>query len=92
MNKKLTGLVGRREQLVLLVTAQRIALAQHVQPLRAPLAMADRGWAVLRYVKGHPGLSIAASLLVAVLPPKRASSWVIRGWVMWQFGRKLLRR
>ncbi|MGZ8262289.1 MAG: YqjK family protein, partial [Methylotenera sp.] len=54
MNKKLTRLSERRQQLVAQAAAQRTVLAQNIGPLRSPLALADKGLAAVRYVKQRP--------------------------------------
>jgi hypothetical protein len=92
MNRKLARLAERREHLVAQAAAQRTALAQNVAPWRAPLALADRGVAALRYIRHHPVLMVGATLIVAAFRTKRAGGWLRRGWVVWQLGRRLLRR
>jgi len=54
MNEKLIRLAGRRERLVAQAAAQRMALAQNIEPWRKPLARADQRLAALRYIKRHP--------------------------------------
>jgi hypothetical protein len=89
MNKKLTRLAERRNQLVAQAAAQRTALAHDLEPWRARLALADQGIAVIRYVKRHPALLAGAALLIAALRPRRVGTWLQRGWVAWQIGRRL---
>lgn len=89
MNHKLTELAERRARLVAQAEAQRATLAQSMQPWRAPLALADRGLAVLRYLKSHPALPIGAAALVAILRPRGAVRWMQRGWVLWGVLRKI---
>lgn len=91
MNRKLTHLAERRSQLVARAAAQRTALAHDLAPWRARLALADRGIAALRYVKRHPALMVGAALLLAALRPRRVGTWLQRGWVAWQIGRRLRR-
>ena len=47
MNEKLIRLAERRERLVAQAAAQRMALAQNIEPWRNPLARADQGLAAL---------------------------------------------
>lgn len=91
MNQKLTLLAERRRRLVAQAAAQRITLAHDLQPWRARLALVDRGVAVFRYVGRHPALIVGAALLLAALRPRRAGKWLQRGWLAWQFGRRLRR-
>jgi hypothetical protein len=91
MNERLQRLAERRQQLVARAAVQRAALAQHIEPWRTPLALADRGLAAVRYVRRHPGLVIGAAALLAVLRPTRAGRWLQRSWVLVSVVRKLLR-
>jgi hypothetical protein len=92
MNGKLTQLAARRERLVAQAAAQRTALVQDLEPWRAPLALADRGMAALRYVRRHPGLLAGAALVIVALRPRRAGKWIRFAWIGWQFGRRAFRR
>lgn len=84
MNKTLSRLAVRREQIVAVAASQRWTLAQQVEPWRIPLALADQGVTALRYLKRHPEVIIVASLFLAALRPKRIATWLGRGWVSWQ--------
>jgi hypothetical protein len=92
MNPQLTRLAERRSQLVAQAAAQRTALAHTVEPWRARLALADQGVAVFRYIRCHPALLVGAALLLAAWRPRRVGTWLQRGWVVWQVGRRLRRR
>lgn len=89
MNEKLVRLVERRERLVAQAAAQRMALAQNIEPWRAPLARVDQGLAALRYVKRHPAWIVGGVALLAVLRPGNIGKWLGRGWVTWQMVHKL---
>lgn len=91
MNKKLARLAEHREHLLAQAAAQRAALAQNIEPWRAPMAFADRGLAVFRYLRLHPTLSLGASLIIAPLLKVRTGKWLGRTWVVWQLARKFLR-
>ncbi|HRK78470.1 MAG TPA: YqjK-like family protein [Thiobacillus sp.] len=92
MNEKSTRLAERRERLVAQAAAQRTALAQNLDPWRAPLALVDQGVAALRYVRRRPALLMGAMLMIAVLRPKRLGRGLGLVWGAWQLGRRLLRR
>lgn len=97
MNDKLTRLAARREQLVAQAAAQRMVLAQNMEPWRTPLALADQGLAVVRLIKNRPVWLVGAALSLAVVRPAglrsgRFGKWLRRGWVMWQVVRKLRSR
>jgi hypothetical protein len=89
MNEKLRRLAERREGLVAQAAAQRLALAQNIEPWRLPLARADQGLAALRYIKSHPAWIVGGVALRAVLRPGRAGKWLTRGWATWRLVHKL---
>ncbi len=89
MNPKLARLAERRHRLVAQAAAQRAALAHDVEPWRAHLARVDQGVTAFRYVAQRPALIVGAVLLLAALRPRRAGKWLQRGWLAWQFGRRL---
>jgi hypothetical protein len=89
MNDKLIRLAERRERLVAQAAAQRMALAQNIEPWRVPLALADQGLAALRFIKSHPAWIVGGAALLAALRPGSAGKWLRRGWVTWQIINKL---
>jgi CHAD domain-containing protein len=84
MSEKLHRLAERRERLVAQAAAQRMALAQSIEPWRIPLAVADQGLAALRFLKRHPAWIVGGGILIAALRPVRVVKWLRRGWVAWQ--------
>lgn len=92
MNKKLIHLAKRRKHLLEQSAAQRIVLAQNVEPLRAPLLLMDRGVTALRYLKQHPAVLVGASLMLATLRLKHTGKWAQRVWIGWQLGRRLFKK
>ena len=87
---KSVNLAKRREHLVAQAAEQRLFLAQQIETWRAPLALADRGLAAVRYIKRHPICAAGASLgLFTAMRSSRASRWFQRGWMAWQVVRKL---
>ena len=91
MNRKLTLLTERRDYLVAQAAAQRSALGQDLEPWRAPLALVDRSMAVMAYLRQHPAIPVAVSLLIAALRPQRAGRYLMRGWLLWRLARKLFK-
>lgn len=89
MNEKLIRLAERRERLVAQAAAQRMALAQNIEPWRIPLTRADQGLAALRYIKSHPAWIVGGVVLLAALQPGRIGKWLRLGWVTWQMMHKL---
>ena len=94
MNRKLIRLAERRSLLIAQAAAQRDALATHMTPWRSRLALADKGIAAVRYLRSHPALIVGGALLVAALRPRRAGAgtWLQRGLLAWQIGRRLRSR
>lgn len=92
MNSTLAELAERRERLLARAAAERTALAQHAAPLRAALAIADRGADAIRYVARHPVWLFGVPLILAALGRGRASKWTRFAWIGWQLGRQVLRR
>jgi hypothetical protein len=84
MNNRLYCLAQRRERLVALATAQRMLLAQNIEPCRLPLARLDQGLAVLRFVSNHPASVIGSGVFIATLGSGGISKWLRRGWALWQ--------
>lgn len=89
MNEKLTQIAERRERLVAQAAAQRIALAQNIEPWRVPLARLDQGLAALRFVRKHPATLVVGGILLAALRLRRAGKWLQLGWVTWRMRHKL---
>jgi len=89
MNEKLMRLAARRERLIAQAAAQRMALAKTVEPWRIPLAQADQGLAMLRYIKSHPAWLVGGGALLVAMKPSRVGKWLQRGWIAWQIIRKL---
>lgn len=84
MNKTLLQLAVRRERILALAASQRGTVAQHIEPWRMPLALADQGITVLHYLKRHPEGIVGLALLLVALRPGRVATWLGRGWVSWQ--------
>ena len=89
MSDKLAGLAKRRERLVAQATVQREILAQSIKPWLVPLTLADRGLAVLNFVKKHPGWMIVGVLL-SVYRSNPLGKYLRQGLVTWLAICKLL--
>lgn len=89
MNKQQLRPAARREILVAQAAAQRIMLAKNVESWRAPLALADRGLAILRFLKYHPAWIIGGVSLLAAFRPGHRGQWLRRGWIAWKITQKL---
>ena len=89
MNGKLARIAERRQRLVALAAAQRVVLAQDLEPWRVRLGRVDRGIAAFQYVRRHPVLMLGGRFLFAMFRTRRAGKWLQRGWLVWQIGRRL---
>jgi len=92
MSQPTPSLVERRQRLIAQCEAQRAALAQTVEPWRAPLARVDLGLTVLRTLRRNPALFVGGVLFFALLRPARAVNWLRRGWLGWQLLRGFHKR
>jgi hypothetical protein len=89
MNPRLIALAARREILVSAAADQRLAIALDVVPLRAPLALADQGIALVRVVRRHPVWVVGGLAIVALASPRGIGNWLQRSWVAWQLVQRL---
>lgn len=91
MNEKLTQLAEHRARLIAQAEHQRTALAQIIEPWRAPLAWADLGLDMLRVIRRRPVWIIGGVAVLGVMGLRldRIGKWLRRGWITWQVVRKL---
>lgn len=92
MNKRLIELAERRERLTAKIELQRGELARHVAPWKGVFAVADKGVEAVRYLRQHPGLVAGAVGFLVALRPRRAITWLRRGWSMWKMVQKVRQR
>lgn len=93
MSYPLQKLTVRRQRLIAQAESQRVLLAQNADSLRKPLAMADKGLNVLRYIKHHP-LVVAGggATLLSIANPNGITKWLRRGWLAWQLTKKIINK
>jgi len=90
MNQTLAPLAHRRAQLLAQIAQQRVQLGQHADDWCAPIALIDRGFHVVCYIKQHPLYTIGASLGVfSLMHSNQISKWIHRSWATWQIVQKL---
>lgn len=65
MKKRLAALAYRRQELLEKIEAQRMEVADISLELQKPLALADAGLNMVRFIRHHPGL--VSGSLVALL-------------------------
>jgi len=91
MNAKLIEMAERRKTLVARVANQRAELSQALAPWREVLAVADRGWVAVRYIRSHAALLAGGAAFVAPFAPWRVARWLRRGWLVWSMARMMKR-
>lgn len=91
MYNKLTLLDERRQQLVQRAAQQRSLLIQNIEPLRAPLAIADRGLEIIRYFRENPLLMVGTTALLGIVRPLRYTKWFHVGWFAFKLTRNVRR-
>ena len=90
MSNKLRNLAKSREDLVAEAAAQRLLLSQNIETLRAPLFLADRGLAAVRYIKSYPiWVSGAGVGLLTIARPSHIGKWFQSTLLVWQVVRRL---
>jgi YqjK-like protein len=90
MNKKLLKLAQRRECLISQSALQRVKLSQAVDAWRAPLALADKGFAIISFIKKHPILIAGSSaILIRLFKKSFIGKWLSRGILGWQLVRNI---
>lgn len=91
ISSRLPALARRRQYLQQQVAQQRTTLANDVRPLLPLLSAIDSGRQVRDWIRGHPGLSLGAVIVFAILKPRFAFRWVRRSFLLWQMWRRIRR-
>lgn len=78
----------RRQRLLLRSAALRSALAEQSVVLEAPLAVADRVHAGVRWLGRHRDWWVGGALVVLVVRPRRAWRMLRFGWWAWRSARR----
>lgn len=84
MNGNLAILAERRERLIAQTAAQRKALAEGIEPWKAPLAMADQGLALLRFIMRHRAWIAGGVILFSAVRPARVGKWLGISLTAWK--------
>ena len=80
MNKQLAHLIIRRLELLDKIEAQRMDMADISLHLQKPLAVADMGLNVVRYIYNHPALVSGGVTALLTLRNKGLFGLVKHGW------------
>lgn len=63
---------------------QREQIHRDVAALAGPIAVADRGIALYRFVRERPALVAVAGGILLALRPRRALAWGRRAFLLWR--------
>lgn len=91
MRDKLSIIAERRQKLILSAAEQRTLLARNIEPLRAPLAIADRGLEIVRYFRENPLFMVGTTVLLGIVRPLRYTKWFHAGWIAFKLARNVRR-
>lgn len=83
MNKYMAAVMQRRSELLAKIAAQRGEMAEIGARWRAPLALADRGLAVMRFLRSHPVLVAGVAILI-MIRRRGVADLVKGGWRIWK--------
>ena len=91
MNAKLIELAEHRTNLVARAATQRAELSRALTSWREALAVVDRGWGALRFIRSYAPLMAGVVGFMIPLRPWRAAKWVRRGLLVWTVARTVKR-
>lgn len=83
MNKQMSAVMQRRSELLARIAAQREQVADVGARWQAPLALADQGLAVVRFLRSHPVL-VAGVAALLVIRRRGVVGLVKGGWRVWK--------
>lgn len=83
MNSQILEVRQRRGELLARIAAQREQVAEIGTRWQTPLALADQGLAVVRFLRSHPALTAGVVALLVIR--RRGVFGLVRGgWQMWK--------
>ncbi|MGB9094005.1 MAG: YqjK-like family protein [Gallionella sp.] len=83
MNEKLFEIRQHRSELLARIAAQREQIAEAGAEWDAPLALADKGIAGVRYLRRHP-LLVAGAMAFILIRRRRAAGLMWGAWRLWK--------
>jgi hypothetical protein len=84
MNDQIFTVMQHRSKLLARIAMQRGQMAEIEAHLRAPLAVADRGMAVVRYFRFHPLLVAGLMAIILIRPRSSAAGLMWGAWRVWK--------
>lgn len=82
-NRKMADVMQRRSELLAKISAQREEVAGVGARWQTPLAFADRGLAVLNYLRARPVL-VAGAVMLFVIRRHGVVGLLRSGWLVWK--------
>ena len=83
MNKQMLEVMQRRGELLAKIASQREQMAEIGKRWQTPLALADQGLAVMRFLRSNPAL--AAGVAALFVARRRGLAGLVRGaWRVWK--------
>ncbi|MBI1965239.1 MAG: hypothetical protein HYV99_06340 [Betaproteobacteria bacterium] len=86
-SERLIELARRKERLIARAAAQRAAVAATIREWRAPIAVADQAFGIVRFFRSHPVLLAAAVAAIAALRGRTLIGLAGRGYTAWRVWR-----
>lgn len=83
MNERMLAVMQRRGELLTKIAAQREQIAEVGVRWQTPLALADQGLAVARFLRARPVL-IAALAALLVIRRQGVTGLIGGGWTVWR--------
>lgn len=83
MNSQMLMVMQRRSELLARIAAQREQIAEVGARWKAPLALADQGLAVVRFLRSHPVL-VAGVVALLVIRRRGVVGLLKGGWRVWK--------
>jgi hypothetical protein len=90
MRERLLALAERRARLQARAQSERESIAVLLTPADGALAVFRAAQGALAEARRHPLIMIAGVALLVALRPRRALSWLARGWSLWRLYRGAL--
>lgn len=83
MNSQLSAVMQRRSELLAMIGSQRQQMAEIGARLYAPLALADRGVAVVRFLQSHP-VPVVGVIAAVVIRRRGVAGLARTAWRVWR--------
>ena len=92
MNQRLVAIEIKRARLLDRAAHERADVVQTLQFWAQPLDFIDRCLGAVRFIISRPPLVAGATLMFALLRPRRALKWARRAWGIWRTYRWLTQK